>query len=697
MNGFFADTPAWLIFPILSAAAVLAWWLYNDKKAFAEAPPALRQVMRFLRFAILAIVLVLLLLPVIKLKFTNTEKAKILILADNSSSVAAGINKNFTAEKVQAIYKQTAELLGNEFETKLVSFDASANTNAEPDFKGTATNIAAGLEYAVDYFFGKSSGAVVLLTDGIFNRGFNPVFELNKLTVPVFTVPIGDTATHRDLAIKQLNTNKKATKGTLFPIKIRLTGNLCTGSTTELKILLKGKKVFSKEIAINSNRFFENLLVEIPAEDIGLQKYSVVFEPIEKEIGNENNYKDFLIEITEESEKILLLSDGPHPDLGAINKALSENTLYKTEISNLRDFKGKLSDYKCIITYGMPSVANFNQSLVQQVFKFDVPVLAILGSGTAITAFNKLNTGISITANRLVTEFVQPEANGVFDLFASESSFNDFAANLPPLVAMYGEYTTSPLVEVFAWQKISSVITNKPLIAFVAETPEKSRSGFILAEGIWRWRIQDYKTNASHVNFDKMINKMVQYLTANKNKERFVVETETLVEEAVDIEFSAEVYNKSFEKITTAEPTLTITDSVGKEFVYSFMPQGNNYKINAGKFTSGTYRWNASVTLDGETFGKKGMITVKKLNIENEQLTVDLPLLYQIADQTGGKMYMPEQITELRDELLKHNALKPAVFEQTSFYNWIEFRWLTAILLILIAAEQVLRKFYGNY
>ena len=69
-------------------------------------------------------------------------------------------------------------------------------------------------------------------------------------------------------------------------------------------------------------RLFHYAAIYTEAGKPGLKHYTVTIEPVENERNTKNNSADFVINVLENKQKILILSDGPHPDIGAIKNTL---------------------------------------------------------------------------------------------------------------------------------------------------------------------------------------------------------------------------------------------------------------------------------------------------------------------------------------------------------------------------------------
>ena len=73
--------------------------------------------------------------------------------------------------------------------------------------------------------------------------------------------------------------------------------------------------------------------------------------------------------------------------------------------------------------------------------------------------------------------------------------------------------------------------------------------------------------------------------------------------------------------------------------------------------------------------------------------TADHALLRTISAVSGGKMFYPDQLDELRDELA---ALKPTIYTHTRFSELIGLPWVLVLIVLLLGAEWVLRKYFGE-
>ena len=245
------------------------------------------------------------------------------------------------------------------------------------------------------------------------------------------------------------------------------------------------------------------------------------------------------------------------------------------------------------------------------------------------------------------------------------------------------------------FQKIGKVTTQQPLIAFNQDTDIKT--GIIAGEGIWRWRIADYQHNSNHVGFDKLINKIAQFLTVKADRSFFRINGKNHFFETEPIELEAEVYNQSYELINQPEVSLSITDEKNKNYNFAFTKTTNAYYLNAGVFPAGNYKYSARVKLNNKILQKNGMFTVVPLNLEAINTVADHNLMYRLAKNHDGEMVYPRQLDKLVKMLKARDDIKNVSYTQKRLTGLNNIFWVLVLIIVLLGTEWFLRKYNGSY
>ncbi|MFN9800768.1 MAG: hypothetical protein ACK54P_12210, partial [Bacteroidota bacterium] len=246
----------------------------------------------------------------------------------------------------------------------------------------------------------------------------------------------------------------------------------------------------------------------------------------------------------------------------------------------------------------------------------------------------------------------------------------------------------------FITQQVGRISTQRPLIAF--NRYGDSRVGLICGEGIWRWRLGAFQQYESHDAFTEWATKVVQYLAAKDDKSLFRVSGAQNIQENMPVIFQAEVYNESYEPQADKDVRMSIRNEEDEEFDYTFSSSGVRYTLNTGKLPPGNYRYRATVagtSLPAET----GEFSVIPLQLESAATIADHRLLRKLAEENGGALVQPDAMQELPGMIARISAVAPVSYENKELTDLINFRWLLAIILLLLSAEWLLRKRAGTY
>lgn len=682
-----------IVFCIIAAAIYTAIMYYRNRRM--DFPPLLTKIMAILRFASVFLISFLLLSPLLKSTSQTNEKPIIVFAQDNSQSIVIHKDSNFYRNDYKLKYQELINELSKDFDVRTFSFDDNIKESISTDYIGKQTDISLIFEEFITRYTNRNLGAVILASDGIYNKGSNPLYTASKIKAPVFTLALGDTVVRKDILIQKINYNRITYLGNTFPIQIIVNANKSKGQTAKLRVNKGTKEIFNKNINITSDAYSETVDLITEAKESGLQKYSISISPLENEITLSNNRKDIFIEVLDARQKILILAAAPHPDISALKQTLENNRNYDVQVALANEFTKSAADYNLIIMHQLPSVNNVMGKVFADIEKTNIPVLYILGTQSNITQFNAANTGLNIAAKNQAFNDALPYAVNEFPYFTVSDECKKMLNYFPPLTSFYGNYKTSPSAEPLLLQKIGNVVSNQPLIVFNQNMGGKS--GIIAGEGLWRWKLANYAQKANTDAFDEIITKTIQYLAVRIEKGLFKVTVPAVFDENQQVEFDAELYNDSYELINEADVNLTISNSQGKKFTYQFNRTSNAYHLNAGIFPQGDYKYQAIVKLKNKTLTQNGSFSVTSLDIEYSNTVANHQLLYNLAKQSGGEMLYPSEIDKLKELIKAREDIKVVKYTQKKYNDLISLSWIFFLILALLSTEWFLRKRNGGY
>ena len=650
-----------------------------------------------------AIIAYLLLSPVVKSMFKKVEKPIIVIATDNSQSIILNKDSAYYKGKYLQDVDALSKNLSEKYDVRRFNFGAQLSDKADLTFKEKKTNLSGLYDKLYNTFYNQNIGAVITLTDGIYNEGQNPLFNVRKFNSPFYMVALGDTQPQKDFLVRDVQYNRIVYSGNIFPMQIQLRAKGYKGKSANLTISNKGKTVFTSPVNIDNDNFFKEIPARMEAVGAGLQHFHIEITHLDGEISYVNNSYDLFIDVLDSKKKILMVANAPHPDMSALKSSIERNSFYEVNQFVYNDFlkdiginTGKLKNYQLAILDQLPGNEQNANQLISALHEADVPVLFIVGSQTTLSAFNTLETGLKIQGPGGKMNDVTGAINPNFGLFSLSEDLSKTLAQMPPVQCPFGDYKMGEKQSIALWQQVGKVKSQMPLLMF--SNNGKQKTGVLCGEGIWKWFMFDFAANQNHKAIDELVDKTIQYLCVKSDNRLFRVHPgKNYFYEDEKVTFDAEVYNQSFEPIRNSLVNMSIRNEEGKEYQFTFQPRGDGYFLDAQFLPSGTYTYKASTKIGETPYTLSGEFIVKKVELEYLETVADHRLLNTLAAQQGGKMIYPKDMATLTAMLEKREDIKDVAYMQTDFLDLIHFKWLFFVLLVLLATEWYLRKHYGSY
>jgi len=644
------------------------------------------------RFLVVTFLCFLLLSPLLKTVSRSTEKPVIIIAQDNSESLVVSKDSAFYKKEYKESLQKLINVLGEKYDVRTYSFADKIKELNNVDslaFNEKQTDISALFEEIETRYSNRNLGAVILASDGLYNKGSNPVFTSDKLKIPIYTIALGDTTIKKDLILTKVEHNRLAYLGNEFPMEIVVNAKQLKGKTSTLTITKGAATLFSQVINFNSDAFTVTVPVLLQAKEIGLQHYKVRLTSVEGEMSLANNSRDVFIDVLDARQKIVILSDAPHPDVAAIKQSIESNQNYEVESYTIDNFDKPVKKYNLVILHSLPSVRTAAAKILTELNASDVPVWSFSGANAM------LQSDLTLLSKTTKTNEVEPVLDENFPLFTISDELRKGIKDFPVVASPFGSYQNDNNSNVLFYQRIGIVDTKTPLMIFNSTTDVKT--AVFTGEGIWRWRLQDFAANGNHQLFDELVSKTVQYLSVKVDKSFFKILGKNNFFENEAIELEAEVYNESYELINEPEVNVVISNVDNKKFNYTFSKTSNAYRMNAGMMPVGEYKYDAKVRVGAKIYSQHGEFSVTALQVELTNTVADHQLLYSIAKKHDGDLIYPNQLDKLAEMLNAREDIKTVSYSEKKLREVINLKWIFFLLLALLSFEWFMRKRNGAY
>lgn len=671
----FSYSPYWII-PILLLAFSASYFYYFRKNSYTKAQAWLLAGLRFFALVLLGL---LLLQPHFSAEDYREEKPIVVFLNDESASVYA------TEDSLQrrARLQELSELQNSLAEKYLIrSFNFAKNfsdTSVDPQ----ETNLGEALNQLQGRFYQENLAAVVLSSDGIFNRGLSPQTTNFKNFAPIYTIALGDSSSKLDLALSSVLYNKTMLKGRSQNISVNLNAKNFNGNSLLLKLLdAKGNTVSQASYTVNSDNWFDKHIFKIEAKKSGLESYQLELEPQEGEQNTSNNRKSFAIEVIDSKERILIIAAQSHPDIAAINRSLTKDENYEVLYSS--NESAKLDSVDLIIAF-RPSEKLFNN---------------IYNSGIPLWLFADPQTKMKDWGFWPALKTLLPEGedtyvdlNSNFALFPVSMEEKELWSKLPPLDGFYGRLEAPIGFSALFHKRIADITTSSPVFTLGEE--QGRRIALTLGMGIWRWRVYAYKQMREFETFDALMHKISQYLLSQTRSEGLKIEVPQENFANTVINWRATLFDASGNLVNDPEIKLTLVSEQGKEFSYSFQRRLKDYALQIKGLEEGKYRYQAETRLNDKLYSQRGEIFIEMNRLEMQNLQAQPAVLRALANRSGGRFFQENEISALKESLLELNSpilSFPVLNTRSIFSTWQLF----FVALGFLAIEWLLRKYWGK-
>lgn len=680
------DYPYWFLILCVLVGSLYTLILYTKKTSWNA---TINKSLALIRFITVSFLLFLLLNPLLKQLVNEIEKPIFVIGIDNSTSL---LNSQSTAQ-ISNIFNQLDEigqqLKNNGFNVEYRSLNQSNTQLKSIYFTEKITDLNSFLKNIQTEYESRNLAGLLLASDGNYNSGTSPAYF--PYGYKIFTLGIGDTTIKQDIILKNVLFNKIAYQGNKFPIVAEIINKGFKGEKAILSIRKKKKIISQKEVTFTNINGFNQVAFEIEADKKGINHFIVEINTDANESIIINNKQDIFVDVIDGKQKILILALAPHPDIKAIQSVISNNDNYELEIfiPNLNKLKNK--KYDLIIVHQYFDRYNITEKYIKQFKSKKIPILHIIGQQSNKVLANNQDPDFNFKQIRNQWDNVSPVFNPDFSKFTFNLDNNAIMSQYPTINIPYGDFQLTLDMDIILYQQIGKIMINKPLL-YVKESNDL-KSGYLISDGFWQWRLQEYALNENTKVFDELFSKLIQYLSTRINKKKFRVNTsqpEYFDNEPVLI--STEIYNDIYEIIYNDNVNLTITNEEGSKKEYSFISSSSNFEVSG--LPQGIYSYQA--ILPDKNLKSNGKFVIKNLQLETLDQSANFNLLRQISNNSEGTFYTTSNIHSLSNGL-QNLKTKGIIHTNEDFFALINLKWLFFIILILISGEWFVRKYNGGY
>ncbi|MBM2816205.1 MAG: hypothetical protein HW421_2967 [Ignavibacteria bacterium] len=561
--------------------------------------------------------------------------------------------------------------------------------------------------------------AALLITDGAFNTGNNPLYDAAEFGKPIYVIGVGDSSEPRDISIQSIIVNDIVYMDNPAPININVKINGYSSGEVKVTLSDNGNHIAEQVIKINTDKQSYSTIFEYKPTAEGMHKITASCSPLAKELTLKNNTLSEFIKVLKSKRHIAIFAGAPSPDLSFIRIALSQErgievmTYIQKKESDYYEHQPNQADIReaeIIVLLGFP--VNSTPSNIMQMLSIALesgkPVLFIASQATDYVKlrmlegnlpFNYISSG---NQEYFALADIKPQsmANPLLRISGVDEDIKLWNS-LPPLFRTETFVRIKPESEIVMGIKVNNVPMKEPLV-LMREFQEK-KSVAVLGYGLYRWKLLGYandiakgKTDAQDL-YSIFIRNSIKWLSVTDRNKLVTIKTnKKLYINNEKVEFIGQVYDGALTPIDNARITIKISGGKTQREV-SLTNLGNGrYGANVDGLPQGDFIFSGEAFLADKLLGADtNRFSIGDLNIEYQNLKMNVALLRSLAERSGGKFYTPSEAGKFLNDLRKNNSFIQREVTLRNEYALWNLPWILALSIFFFAFEWALRKKYG--
>ena len=699
---------AFLLFGALSAG--LSYLMYRKLEGISRPRQTFLGVLRAVSFFLLFLAMANLVTDFIRFE---SKKRDIFLLVDDSKSMSLKDGPVSRPDIVKAILGSASfRDLQKYFQITPVVFGGSVLHAIPLDslrFDQPATNIESAVSQVSKRSSNGRAAFALLLSDGDYNEGGNPIDAVRDLPFPVYTIGIGDSTVPRDVIVKRVIPAPAVYAGKKSVVKAIIGSNGFGGALVTAHLLEDGREVDAKSVTLPQTGDVEVSFDYIPTT-VGTHLLRVYIPPLNGEFNRRNNSATVTAQVQKGKYSVLLVAGEPATDVAFLRRNLEGSGDFDLKVLIQKtggsfyenDAAATLSGkYDAVVLYDFPNKESEGTlgDVMRMLNETGVPYAYFAGAEFsaqkvselsrlpfAVTGYEpgEVQVGVSLVNNGTLPIMVQL----VYTLIEANSAL------FPPLYYNQIQCRPSPGSVALASPVINGARVGVPLFLL---DPAAHTAAF-LAYGIWRLELMSPLSGLRKDFLQDFLTALVRTLISGGKQRLLTVHTDKNVYDPSEpVNFNALLVGQSGSPVDGAAVDVSIrnTNSRTASHIRLSSTGEGGYEGSASGLGEGKYTFEARAAL-GTTFlgADSGTVVVEPLNTEFVQTAMNASLLRQIASVSGGQFMTPSRFE--KEGIDVGPALKePLKLADKRRFELLTFLPILGLVLFLLAAEWTIRKIWG--
>ena len=737
---FAAGSGTLIVIAIAAAIGIPALIVYARLRM--RGGPRDRAVLLALRIAALALVVLAVMHPVLVVSEAVPQRNVVGVLVDDSRSMRiSDLNGTTRADAVRHLLgsrdSSLYAALAEKFVVRLFRFSGNGERVAQLGdltYDGVRTQLGPALEAARQELTGVPLSGLVLVSDGADNSQgslTDAVLSLGARHVPVFTVGVGRERFTKDIEVSRVEAPRSVLQGASLVVDVMVAQRGYSGDKVQLIVEDGGRIVSTQSVTLSGDGEAVPVRVRVPTNEPGARVLTFRIPAQPGEMVAQNNAQQTIVNVSERREKILYIEGEPRWEMKFMRYAVRDDknlqivTLQRLAKDQFRRFsvddsldlvagfpktRDELFAYKGIIL-GSMEASYFTGDQLRMIADFVSErgggLLALGGrralgeggfAGTPVGEvlpvdfvgrpdekspyFSELKVDVTVPGSiHAATQIAEAESTSAkrWKTMPPVSSVNRIGRAKPgATVLLTGTPTKGGEREiVLAYQRYGR---GKAIVFPIQDS--------------WLWQM-DASVSLEDMTFESYWRQLLRWLVNDVPSRVMVAAAGDEASPGDPVELEAEISDRTFLKVNNAEAVARVTSPSGN---VSEMPlewsvtRDGEYKASFTPTEKGLYRVDVRARV-----GTDSIISDPSYVASGEPMTeyfgaeMRAPLLRRIADETGGRFYTGDKVSELAKDIVFTDVGNTVVDRKDLWDMPIVF----LLLIALVTSEWGYRKLRG--
>jgi hypothetical protein len=700
-----------IILGVFLAAAILSYLLYRS-----TIPPLAngwRITLSIIRGLAVALILLLLFTPQLTLVWQQRVIDKVALVIDRSASMGLLEKGTSRLNRGEIIAQKLLEKIHAPAEVSIYAFNTDTISLQRPEVDSAqfATDIDAALTHIIDKE--EDLTALILLSDGNFTSGRNPLYGDALLRCKIYTVGLGDTVEIPDLLIADVQANKIVYQNKITPVQVNLMTHGFTGKETLLQIKTDGKVIAAQQVKISTAGGIIPVSLNIKPEQVGLRQFEISVDKLPGEVLLANNRHLLVLEVLKSKIKATMLASQPDFDVKFLHLLLAANPDLQVELAVLDQgikspaeglLTNVLDSLDVLILHDFPalSTSRENLSIMEKLLiERRVPSLLLFGVNSSTVNWDFINRFYSWRTPKILKPVVKTQVLltdigrtlPLLNIFSTDQENLEFWQKCPPIEYPFEKVEVSNALRAALETAAPAGKGNVRAPVLLIEQNAGRRNAYLLGSGLWRWHFMLAEDRMFRAGWQTIIKNLIRWLSTSAGSSNVLLTTDKRSYQVGEtVRISTEVYDGDYMPVDDGMVQLKVSGPAGVFELEGELIASGTYASDFQLLSEGDYNIEAQALRNDMPLGRTSIrVVCTPVNIEFQYTRQDDQLLRKLAEKSGGRYVAESNYRDLFSEL----NFPVRYQEVTRTFEIWQKAVLLLMIIFLLSAEWFIRKRLG--